>query len=305
MVFTVVLPRHRNQTKQSATEFSATVPLRKRKLTGPRCYRLRLPDPRHHVALEDIGDLTVELVEPTVQDKEGLPGRGHEVLSEQPAALHRPVPTAPRPIGRLGGFFQALDHLDLAGAQLHEQGVGLAAGAAEHVVLVDLGEGALEGQVGQVQVGVDVERRPDLPPLRDHLDPHQAVAVVDGDQVATVRGHVGSADDVVVLADDGVRHAVQDELRLGGAGGVGPAVDEVVSAEMGVGYRLGDAVVLPQADVFHVRRRLQVDLVENRLISVKDESESVDEDKDLINKKIRIHFKNPQIVTDGSVGPEL
>lgn len=217
----------------------------KRKLTGSRRRRLRLPDPNHHVALDDVGDLTVELVEPSVQDEEGLSGRGHEVLSEQAAARHGPVPAAPRPLGRLGGLFQALDHLHFAGAQLHEQSVRLTAGAAEHVVLVDLREGALEGQVGQVEVGVDVEGLLDFSPLGNHLDPHQAVAVVDGDQVAAVRGHVRGAGDVAVLADHAVRHAVHDELRPRGAGGVGPAVDKVVAAQMGVAHGLGDAVILP------------------------------------------------------------
>lgn len=79
--------------------------MRKTKLVVSRCYDLRLPDPHHHVAFGDIGDLTVELVEPSVQDEEGLSGRGHEVLSEQSAARHYPVPTAPRPLERLGGFF--------------------------------------------------------------------------------------------------------------------------------------------------------------------------------------------------------
>lgn len=79
--------------------------MRKTKLVVSRCYDLGLPDPHHHVAFGDIGDLTVELVEPSVQDEEGLSGRGHEVLSEQSAARHYPVPTAPRPLERLGGFF--------------------------------------------------------------------------------------------------------------------------------------------------------------------------------------------------------
>lgn len=57
--------------------------------------------------------------------------------------------------------------------------------------------------------------------------------------------HVWSAGDVSVLADHTICHAVQDELGLRGAGGVRPAVDEVVAAEMGVGDRLGDAVILP------------------------------------------------------------
>lgn len=84
--------------QKSATEFSATVPLRKEKLIGPGRYDLRIADPHHHVAFEDVGDLAVELVEPPVQDEEGLSGRGHEVLSEQSAAHHHPVSTAPRPL---------------------------------------------------------------------------------------------------------------------------------------------------------------------------------------------------------------
>lgn len=221
--------------QKSATEFSATVPLRKEKLIGPGRYDLRIPNPHHHVAFEDIGDLAVELVEPSVQDEEGLSGRGHEVLSEQSAAHHYPVSTAPRPLHRLGGLFQALDHLDFARAQLHKQSVSLAAGAAKQVVLVDLREGALEGQIGQVEVGVNVKRLLDLSALRDDLDPHQAVAVVHSDQVVAVGGHVGSAGHVAVLADHAVRDAVQDELGLRGAGGVGLAVDKIVAAEMGVG----------------------------------------------------------------------
>ena len=235
---------------------------------------LRLANPHHHVAFHDVGDLTVELVEPAVQDEEGLSWRGHEVLAEQSAAGHHPVPTAPRPLERLRGLFQALDHLDFAGAQFHEQGVGLPARAPEHVVLVDLREGALEGQVGQVQVRVDVERFLDLSPIGDGLDPHQAVAVVDRDQVVTVWRHEGSAGDVTVLSDDAIRHTVQDELGLRSASGVRSAIDEVIAAEMSVGYGLGDAVILPQTDVLHVWRGLQVDLVEDRLISVKDEAES-------------------------------
>lgn len=236
---------------------------------------LRLPHPHHHVALDDVGDLTVELVEPSIQDEEGLSGRGHEVLAEQSAAGHHPVPTAPRPLKRLGGLLQALDHLHFPGAQLHKQSVSLATGAAEHVVLVDLGERALERHVGQVEVGVDVEGFLDLSPLGDRLDPHQAVAVVNSDQVVTVWRHVGSAGDVAVLSDHTVRHTVQDELRLRGAGGVGPTVDKVVATEMGVGYGLRDAVVLPQTDVFHIRQRLQVDFVQDRLISMKDEAKPV------------------------------
>ncbi|TNN61703.1 hypothetical protein EYF80_028065 [Liparis tanakae] len=116
---------------------------------------------------------------------------------------------------------------------LHKQSVRLTAGAAEHVVLVDLREGALERQIGQVEVGVDVERLLDFPPLRNHLDPHQAAAVVHRDQVAAVRRRVRGAGDVAVLSDHAVGHAVHDELRPCGAGGVGPAVDEVVAAERG------------------------------------------------------------------------
>lgn len=186
--------------------------------------------------MEDIGDLAVELVEPTVQNKEGFPGRGHEVLAKQSAARHHPVPAAPRPLGGLGGFFQAFDHLDFAGAQLHKQSVGLAAGAAKQVVLVDFGEGALEGQVGQVEVGVDVKRLADLAALRDHLDPHQAVAIIDGDQVVAVRGDVGSAGHAAIPANHSVGDAVQDELGLGGAGGVGLAVDKIVAPQVSVGH---------------------------------------------------------------------
>lgn len=206
---------------------------------------LRLADPHHHVAFEDVGDLAVELVEPSVQNEEGVSGGGHEVLSEQTAAGHHPVPDAPRPLERLGGLLQALDHLHFAAAQLHEQSVRLASRAAEHVVLVELGEGALEGQVGQVEVGVDVEGILDLSALRDHLDPHQAVAVVHGHQVVAVRRHVRRAGDDSVLSDQAVRHTVHDELRLRGAGGVGPAVDKVITAEVCVGYGLGNAVELP------------------------------------------------------------
>lgn len=121
----------------------------------------------------------------------------------------------------------------------------MTAGAAEHVVLVDLREGALEGQIRQVEVGVDVEGLLDLSPLGDHLDPHQAVAVVHSDQVVAVWRHEGSAGDVAVLANHTICHTVQDELRLCGSGGVGFAVDKVVAAQVGVGNRLGDAVVLP------------------------------------------------------------
>lgn len=60
---------------------------------------LRIANPHHHVAFKDIGDLAVELVKSTVQDEEGFPGRGHEVLSEQSAARNHPVPAAPRPLG--------------------------------------------------------------------------------------------------------------------------------------------------------------------------------------------------------------
>lgn len=139
--------------------------LRKTKLTGSSRYDLRLPDPHHHVAFEDVSDLTVELVESSVQDEEGLPGWGHEVLSEQPAACHNPVPTVPWPLERLGGLFQALDHLDFASAQLNKQSVSLTTRAAEHVVLVDLCEGALEGQIRQVKVSVNVKGLVDLSPL--------------------------------------------------------------------------------------------------------------------------------------------
>lgn len=43
---------------------------------------------------------------------------------------------------------------------------------------------------------------------------------------------------------------------------------------MGVSYRLGDAVKLPQTDVVDISCSLQVNLVDNRLISMKDESKS-------------------------------
>lgn len=169
---------------------------------------LRIPNPNHHVAFEDVCDLTVELVQPSIQDEQGLPGRCCEVLSEKSAAHHDPVPAAPRPIKRLDGLFQALDHLDFAGAELHKQCVGLTTGAAEHIVLMDLCEGALESQVRQVQVGVDVEGLLDLSPFRDGLDPHQAIAVINCDQIAAVWRHVGCAGDVTVLADHAVCHAV-------------------------------------------------------------------------------------------------
>lgn len=141
---------------------------------------------------------------------------------------------------------------------------------------MDFGKRALEGQVGQVEVGVDVKRLTDLSALRDHLDPHQAVAVIDGDQVVAIRGNVGSTGHIAVLADHSVGDAVQDELGLGGAGGVGLAVDKVVAPKVGVGQRLGDAIVLLQTDVFHIGCRLQVDFVECRLIPVKDESKPGD-----------------------------
>lgn len=236
---------------------------------------LRLPHPRQHIALDHVGDLAVELIEPSVQDEQGLPGRGHEVLAEGAAAHHRPVTGAPRPFVRLDGLFQALDHLHLAAVQLHEQHVGLAPGASEHVVLVGLSEGALEGQVGDVQVGVDVKGLPDLASLRDSLDAHEAVAVVHGHEVAAVRGHVGRSGDVAVQAHHAVRHAVYDDLRLRGARRVRAAIDKVVAAQVGVSRRLGDAVNVPQADVLHVGHCLQVDLVQDRLISVKDEAKSV------------------------------
>lgn len=229
----------------TATESSETVPVRKRKLIRSWCYNLRLPDPRQHIAFENISDLTVELVESSVQDEEGLSGRGHEVLSKQSAARHHPVSTAPRPLERLNGLFQALDHLDFAGAQLHEESVSLTARAAKQIVLVDFREGALKGQIGQMKVGVNVEGILDLSPHWNHLDPHQAVAIIDSDQVVAIWRHVGSASDVTVLANNAIRYTVQDELGLCGASGVRLAVHKVVAAKMGVGYRLWDAVILP------------------------------------------------------------
>lgn len=89
MVFTIVLPQNKE---------SATVPLREKKLIGSLCYDLRLPNPHHHIAFEDVSDLTVELAEPSIQDEEGLSGWGHKVLSEQFAADHYPVLTAPWPL---------------------------------------------------------------------------------------------------------------------------------------------------------------------------------------------------------------
>lgn len=169
---------------------------------------LRIPNPYNHVAFENVGDLTVELVESSVQNEEGLPGRCHDVLAEKSAAHHDPVPAAPRPVEQLDGLFQALDHLDFAGAQLHKQHVGLTARAAEHVVLVDLCERALERQIGKVQVGVDVEGFLDLSPLRNGLDPHQAIDVIHCDQVVTIWRHVRGACDVTVLPNHAVCNTV-------------------------------------------------------------------------------------------------
>lgn len=96
---------------------------------------------------------------------------------------------------------------------------------------------------------MDVEGLADLPAHRDLLDPHQAIVVVHRDQVVTVRRHVRGAGDVPVVSIHGVCHTVYDELGLGGARGIRPAVDEVVASQVGVSQGLGNAVVLEQADV--------------------------------------------------------
>lgn len=126
-----------------------------------------------------------------------------------------------------------------------------------------------------MKVGVDVERIMDLPSFRNGLNSHKTIGVVNRDQVVSIWRYIRSAGYIAVVSDHAVRHAIQDDLRLGGPSRVSFAVDKVVSAKVGVGHGLGDAVVLLQADVFHVGRRLKVDFVEDRLISMKDEAESV------------------------------
>lgn len=141
-------------------------------LIGPPHSSLRLPHPYHHIAFEDICDLTVELVEPSIQDEEGLSGWCHKVLSKQSTAHHYPVSVAPWPLEWPGGLFQTLDHLDFASTQLHKQNISLAARATKDIVLVKFCEGALKGQIRQVKVGVNVKGHLDLSPLRDDLNPH-------------------------------------------------------------------------------------------------------------------------------------
>lgn len=113
-------------------------------------------------------------------------------------------------------------------------------------------EGALKRQIGQMEIGVNVKGRLDLPPLRDYLNPHQPISVINSDQVVAIWRHVGSAGDVAVLADDGICYTVQDELWLCGSSGIRLAVYEVVPTKMGVGDRLGDAIILLQANIFYI-----------------------------------------------------
>ncbi len=118
-------------------------------------------------------------------------------LSSRPSSINRELwdgvmrycPNSPLPVMTLFwrfqghwaagvGCFRLLIILTLPGAELHKKSIRLAAWAAEHVILVSLGERGHEGQIGQVQVGVNVKGLADLAPHGHMLQAHEPVTVV-------------------------------------------------------------------------------------------------------------------------------
>lgn len=88
---------------------------------------LGLANPHHSIPQGHVSDFTVELVQASVEDEQGALGRSHEVLSKQATAGHDAVFPVPAPLGWRRGLFEALDHFDVSGAELHEQGIRLLA----------------------------------------------------------------------------------------------------------------------------------------------------------------------------------
>lgn len=232
-----------------------------------------LAHPDDCVASLDVWHLAVRRPLFAVEDKEGLGRRRHQVLSEEPAGDHHPVgsPPGPGPLGQR--ILEVLQNLGVARGQIGKEQVRAGARGGHHHVLVGLDEGRLEGQIwdsdGLVQFLVQREL-----PLEGHRLYHQPGALgVRRDYVAAVRRHERLPRDVQVGADDGVGHAVDEELGRSLQAAPALAPHKVEAAQVGVGHADWDAAVVLQADGLDAVEGLQVDLVHSRLVFEEDEGE--------------------------------
>lgn len=141
-------------------------------------------------------------------------------------------------------------------------------------MLVGLRERGLEGQIGDGGDGLlQLVAQTQLALERHRLYAQCRALWVGCHHVAAVRRHEGRPRHIEVGTDDGVGHAVDEELGRGLQGALALALHKVEAAEVRVGHADRHAAVVLQADGLDAVQGLQVDLVYRRLVFEEDKGE--------------------------------